>query len=118
MAAATALRRPYDGLRRLIGQAAGLLLLAQASSRREIVDLPAVAAARAKPVSNRPRDSELAIMAEIMRRYALLPPDARLRVHRYVSERLDSLPVIAAVGGGASDDHQQPQLFDASAEAA
>ena len=46
MAAATALRRPYDGLRRLIGQAAGLLLLAQASHRREIVDLPAVAAAR------------------------------------------------------------------------
>jgi len=46
MAAATALRRPYDGLRRLIGQAAGLLLLAQASRRREIVDLPAVAVAR------------------------------------------------------------------------
>jgi hypothetical protein len=46
VAAATALRRPYDGLRRLIGQAAGLLLLAQASRRREIMDLPAVAAAR------------------------------------------------------------------------
>ncbi len=46
VAAATALRRPYDGLRRLIGQAAGLLLLAQASRRREIVDLPAVAVAR------------------------------------------------------------------------
>jgi hypothetical protein len=45
-AAAAALRRPYDALRRLIGQAAGLLVLAQASSRREIVDLPAVAVAR------------------------------------------------------------------------
>ena len=45
-AAAAALRRPYDGLRRLIGQAAGLLVLAQASQRREIVDLPAVAVAR------------------------------------------------------------------------
>ena len=45
-AAATALRRPYDGLRRLIGQAAGLLVLAQASQRREIIDLPAVAVAR------------------------------------------------------------------------
>jgi hypothetical protein len=45
-AAAAALRRPYDSLRRLIGQAAGLLVLAQASQRREIVDLPAVAVAR------------------------------------------------------------------------
>jgi len=46
MAAPTVLRRPYDGLRRLIGQAAGLLLLAQASRQREIVDLPAIAVAR------------------------------------------------------------------------
>jgi hypothetical protein len=46
MGAAAALRRPYDALRRLIGQAAGLLLLAEASHRREIVDLPSVAAAR------------------------------------------------------------------------
>jgi hypothetical protein len=45
-AAAATLRRPYDALRRLIGQAAGLLVLAQASSRPEIVDLPAVAIAR------------------------------------------------------------------------
>jgi hypothetical protein len=45
-AAAVVLRRPYDALRRLIGQAAGLLVLAQTSRRREIVDLPAVAVAR------------------------------------------------------------------------
>lgn len=45
-AAVAALRRPYDALRRLIGQAAGLLVLAQASQSREIVDLPAVAVAR------------------------------------------------------------------------
>ena len=45
-AAAAALRRPYDALRRLIGQAAGLLVLAQASRRPEIIDLPAVAVAR------------------------------------------------------------------------
>jgi hypothetical protein len=45
-AAAAVLRRPYDALRRLIGQAAGLLVLAQASQRREIVDLPAVAVVR------------------------------------------------------------------------
>jgi hypothetical protein len=45
-AAAAVLRRPYDALRRLIGQAAGMLVLAQASQRREITDLPAVAVAR------------------------------------------------------------------------
>jgi hypothetical protein len=45
-AASATLRRPYDALRRLIGQAAGLLVLAQTSQRREIVDLPAVAVAR------------------------------------------------------------------------
>lgn len=45
-AAAAALRRPYDALRRLIGQAAGLLVLAQTSRRREIIDLPAIAVAR------------------------------------------------------------------------
>jgi hypothetical protein len=45
-ATAAALRRPYDALRRLIGQAAGLLVLAQTSQRREILDLPAVAVAR------------------------------------------------------------------------
>jgi hypothetical protein len=45
-AAAAVLRRPYDALRRLIGQAAGLLVLAQTSQRREIVDLPAIAVAR------------------------------------------------------------------------
>jgi len=44
--AAAALRRPYDALRRLIGQAAGLLVLAQTSQRREIVDLPAVTVVR------------------------------------------------------------------------
>jgi hypothetical protein len=46
VAAAAVLRRPYDALRRLIGQAAGLLVLAQASQRREILDLPAVTVAR------------------------------------------------------------------------
>jgi hypothetical protein len=45
-AASAALRRPYDALRRLVGRAAGLLVLAQTSQRREIVDLPAVAIAR------------------------------------------------------------------------
>jgi hypothetical protein len=45
-AASAGLRRPYDALRRLLGQVAGLLVLAQASDRREILDLPAIAVAR------------------------------------------------------------------------
>jgi len=44
-------------------------------------------------------------MTTIMRWYALLDPVARARVHAYVSQRIDSLPVIAAVGGGTAEDH-------------
>lgn len=36
------LRRPYDALRRLIGQVAGLLVLAQASGERAVFDLTAL----------------------------------------------------------------------------
>jgi hypothetical protein len=64
-------------------------------------------------VSNRPRDSELSLMAEIMRRYALLDPEARKRVHAYITLRLDSLPVITAVGGGMAERAAPPPgLFD------
>lgn len=34
------LRRPFDELKRLVGQVAGLLLLAEVSARREIVEAP------------------------------------------------------------------------------
>ncbi|MDQ0467890.1 hypothetical protein [Labrys wisconsinensis] len=39
-------RRVYSDLRRLIGQTAGLLILAQASRRREALDLPTLAGAQ------------------------------------------------------------------------
>ncbi len=39
-------RRVYCDLRRLVGQIAGLLILAQASNRKEALDLPILAAAR------------------------------------------------------------------------
>jgi len=39
-------RRVYSDLRRLVGQIAGLLILAQASNRKEALDLPMLAAAR------------------------------------------------------------------------
>jgi hypothetical protein len=38
-------RRVYSELRRLVGQIAGLLILAQASNRREALDLPSLGAA-------------------------------------------------------------------------
>lgn len=41
-----AIRPVYDGLRRLIGQVAGLLVLVHAGGRRDILDLPDVSAAR------------------------------------------------------------------------
>jgi hypothetical protein len=39
-------RRVYSDLRRLVGQIAGLLILAQASNRKEALDLPILAAAK------------------------------------------------------------------------
>jgi hypothetical protein len=39
-------RRVYSDLRRLVGQVAGLLILAQASNRKEALDLPILAAAK------------------------------------------------------------------------
>ncbi|MBZ9987398.1 hypothetical protein LB572_09840 [Mesorhizobium sp. BH1-1-5] len=41
-----AARPIYDGLRRLIGQVAGLLVLAEAGGRRDVLDLPDIPAAR------------------------------------------------------------------------
>jgi hypothetical protein len=41
-----AIRPIYDGLRRLIGQVAGLLVLVHAGGRRDVLDLPEVSAAR------------------------------------------------------------------------
>lgn len=41
-----ATRPVYDGLRRLIGQVAGLLVLAEAGGRRDVLDLPDIPAAR------------------------------------------------------------------------
>jgi hypothetical protein len=45
VAYAVGARRVYSELRRLVGQVAGLLILAQASNRREAFDLPTLAAA-------------------------------------------------------------------------
>ncbi len=42
----SAARKVYDDLRALIGQVAGLMILAQASGKREAFDLPTFAAAR------------------------------------------------------------------------
>lgn len=49
------LRRPFDDLRRLIGQIGGLLLLAEVSGRREISDLAALtdAETRASEIAER-----------------------------------------------------------------
>jgi len=44
------------------------------------------------------KDHELQVMSRMADLYALLQPAARHRVHHYMGERLDTLPVIAAVG--------------------
>ena len=43
------------------------------------------------------KDHELQVMSRMADLYALLQPAARHRVHHYMGERLDTLPVIAAI---------------------
>lgn len=68
-------------------------------SAKEQSAAPAKSGAR-----HRPLDSELAIIGRLMRLYALLDPVARSRVHDYITVRLNSLPVLAAVGGGTEEE--------------
>lgn len=44
------------------------------------------------------KDHELQVMSRMADLYALLQPAARHRVHDYMGARLDTLPVLAAVG--------------------
>jgi hypothetical protein len=95
VAYAVAARRVYSELRRLVGQIAGLLILAQASNRREALDLPALAGA-----------NELwQATPELFER---LSPPRRLDVHLYrlksahalLGDCLSSLRSIALRDGG------------------
>lgn len=52
-------------------------------------------------------DHEMEIMRRGVRDLASLAPPARRRVLGYWNARVDSLPVIAAVGGGTEDEHEQ-----------
>ena len=62
-------RRIYDDLKRVIGQAAGLLILAQASARRDAFDLPSLAHAEG-------------VCREAADRVASLSAPGRLAEHR------------------------------------
>ncbi|TIR26317.1 MAG: hypothetical protein E5X34_05560 [Mesorhizobium sp.] len=64
-----ATRPIYDGLRRLIGQIAGLLVLAEAGGRRDVLDLPDIPAARER-------------WAEVEQRLGALQAPSGLEGHR------------------------------------
>jgi hypothetical protein len=55
----------------------------------------------------KPNDNEMAVLGRGIRDLASLAPPARRRVLAYWCARVDSLPVIAAVGGGTEDDDEQ-----------
>jgi hypothetical protein len=59
-----------------------------------------------------PVDHEMQMMIRISQMLATLPPPGRRRVLAYVCARVDSLPVIAAVGGGTEGD-STGNMFDA-----
>jgi hypothetical protein len=61
-----------------------------------------------------PIDHEMLMMSRIAQMLATLPPPGRRRVLAYVCARAESLPVVAAVGGGTEDD--QPTMFDHQGE--
>jgi hypothetical protein len=58
----------------------------------------------------KPNDNEMAVLGRGIRDLASLAPPARRRVLAYWNARVDSLPVIAAVGGGTEDDEQEHEL--------
>lgn len=56
-------------------------------------------------------DPEVAIVTKLLQMLAMLDIPSRQRVLDYVVSRANSLPVIAAVGGGTEDDDPtQPDL--------
>jgi hypothetical protein len=69
--------------------------------------LPAV------PAKVATKDHELQVMSRMADLYALLQPAARHRVHDYMGTRIDSLPVIAAIG---EPEPEAPLLFHRNRE--
>ena len=57
-------------------------------------------------------DFEITMMRRFCHDLAQLQPDARQRVLAYVSARIDSLPVLAAVGGGTEEDADETEKSD------
>jgi hypothetical protein len=57
-------------------------------------------------------DGEMVAINRICQQLALLRPDARRRVLAYVCARSESLPVLAAVGGGIEDEPTTPPMFN------
>jgi hypothetical protein len=57
-------------------------------------------------------DEEMATMNRICQQLALLHPPARRRVLAYVCSRSESLPVLAAVGGGTEEEPGAPLFPD------
>jgi hypothetical protein len=54
-------------------------------------------------------DYELATITRIVHMLAALKPSARRRVMAYICARIDALPVIAAVGGGAEEEPSEAE---------
>jgi hypothetical protein len=57
-------------------------------------------------------DYELSTITRIVHQLAALQPSARRRVLAYVCARVETLPVIAAVGGGTEGDTPEHDTVD------
>lgn len=81
---AIAARPLYDGMRRSIGHVAGLLVLAQASGRRDVIGLPDLTVARERWQELRERLPALHVPRGLERHFAFLE-----RAHAMIGEVLD-----------------------------
>lgn len=81
----TVAARPlYDGMRRLIGQVAGLLVLVQAGGRRDVLDLPDLVIARERWRELRETLRDLGMPRGVERHFGYLE-----RAHAAIGEVLD-----------------------------
>ena len=91
---AVAVRPLYDGMRRLIGHAAGLLLLAQAGGRRDILDLPEMVVARERWHELSERLRTLQVPRGLERHFGQLE-----KAHAMIGEALDAFDAARAARG-------------------
>jgi len=91
-------RPSYEGMRRLVGQLAGFIILLRVSGRRELLELPELEAARRR-------------WSELHQLIAALSPPAALASHKALLVRSHELTAMVL---GNIDEISSPEKYDAA----